>query len=422
MCYGQRILNEYGKKIIQLEAGEKLEGLDKYKQHTATYGDEDRNWGGEKQLNVFKIWESQGKKTDNNNIAFVTMGGSDWYLAAFARSFGEVGDYIELQIKDSSTPFRAIIADAKSGADKEGNGYNDGAAFFQDNNNPDLWWHLGHKYGDEVNMVEINLKNEDKIPSTQYLNSLKPVISVQNGGSCFDHPDAPVALTGTYVIQASAATTSYTPASTSNQRREESFASVVLDMARSLITFLSTTLDNGLSGREDSGNMYYAQDDQQGMNNYDVPIVGDANVMNTCRQLSQYLMSKHAHYGWGTSHDIEKAFANPDYNVCCATYVAIVLWKSGLLTPEQINRFNYNWTGNGGIPSMLEEFGWRRVSPSAASPGDVIVNFEVHAAIYAGNGKVWDEYSGVIESSGHPSGQPNSYNISGCQVWRAPGR
>jgi len=273
-------------------------------------------------------------------------------------------------------------------------------------------------------MVEINLKNYDKTPSSQYLESLKPVISVQNGGSCFDHPDAPVALTGTYVIQASAATTSSTPASTSNQKSEESFASVVLSMARSLITFLSTTLDNGLSGREDADNMYYAKDNQnnqQSMNGYDVPIVGDANVMNTCKQLTTYLMSKSVHYGAKTWHNIERNFLNPNYDIVCATYVAIVLWKSGLLTEEQINKYNYNWTGSGGIPSMLEAYGWRKVSPSSASPGDVIVNYTVHAAIYAGNGKVWDEYTGVIEDGSHPSGQPHSYNISNCQVWRAPG-
>lgn len=44
MCYGYRVVNEYGKKIIQLEPGEKVEGLDKYEQYGATYEEEDINW------------------------------------------------------------------------------------------------------------------------------------------------------------------------------------------------------------------------------------------------------------------------------------------------------------------------------------------------------------------------------------------
>lgn len=70
---------------------------------------------------------------------------------------------------------------------------------------------------------------------------------------------------------------------------------------------------------------------------------------------------------------------------------------------------------------MLESAGWIQVPPSEAQPGDVVNHYTVHVMIYAGNGRVWDQTSCVVSSSGSaPTGTTIPYDISSCQIWRAP--
>ena len=147
------------------------------------------------------------------------------------------------------------------------------------------------------------------------------------------------------------------------------------------------------------------------------------DIIKACEDVTQTFLSRGAHYSLDSgliSGDIAKSY-NEAQAACCATYVSMVLYKSGVLTEEQINAYNYHWTGDGGVPDMLAAAGWRQVSPSEAQAGDVINKFGVHVLIYAGNGMCWDQTSCVVSSSGaSPSGTTRSYDISNCQVWRAP--
>ena len=68
------------------------------------------------------------------------------------------------------------------------------------------------------------------------------------------------------------------------------------------------------------------------------------------------------------------------------------------------------------MPTMLEAAGFKRINPSDAKPGDIVIDYEIHAMIYAGNGKVWDQSSCV----GDKTGTTRSRNISNCLVYRAP--
>lgn len=95
----------------------------------------------------------------------------------------------------------------------------------------------------------------------------------------------------------------------------------------------------------------------------------------------------------------------------------MALYLSGMLTPEQINAYNYHWTGSGGIPSMLQAAGWYQVSPSEAQPGDVINDYTVHVLVYAGDGRFWDQNSATGSS---PLGTTVGYDLNRCQIWRAP--
>lgn len=153
-------------------------------------------------------------------------------------------------------------------------------------------------------------------------------------------------------------------------------------------------------------------------------MVGGGDILATCDAVMKDMIARNVHYSIGrlTWKNIEKSATDP--YACCATYVSIVLYKSGKLTAEQINAYNYHWTGSGGVPSMLQAAGWRRVNPAEKQPGDVINNPGVHVVIYAGDGKIYDQNCGVVSSNGNPPiGAPyaNYYATNNSyQVWRAP--
>lgn len=144
------------------------------------------------------------------------------------------------------------------------------------------------------------------------------------------------------------------------------------------------------------------------------------NIIETARAVAQYMIDNNIQYGAQTYGDIEKT-ATSDTSFVCATYVSVVLYESGLLTADQINAYNYHWTGSGGVGDMLEAAGWQRVSASEAQPGDVCVDLTVHAFIYAGGDLIYDEYCAQGLSSIEPYSNWSNYSgKSSLQVWRAP--
>ena len=132
-------------------------------------------------------------------------------------------------------------------------------------------------------------------------------------------------------------------------------------------------------------------------------------------------------------NNIEQSNDFSKYKCCCATYVSVVLYRTGLLTEEFINKYNYNYTGEingGGVCTMLRDAGWILINVDAAQPGDVCV-YDGHTFIYAGGNAIWDQNSGCISSSGNQParGTLNLWNYyknkcsdSGKKlyVWRAP--
>lgn len=154
---------------------------------------------------------------------------------------------------------------------------------------------------------------------------------------------------------------------------------------------------------------------------------GNGDVIETCKEITNLYLGRNGHYGPQTYNNIKKTYES-DTNLVCATYVSVVLYKSGLLTESQINGYNYHYTGAGGIPDMLKAAGWKQVPLSESQPGDVwnrpsqTAYGGGHAMIYAGNGKVWDQSSCMISSDGSsPSrGMRNYSNTQGVVCWRAP--
>ncbi len=169
-----------------------------------------------------------------------------------------------------------------------------------------------------------------------------------------------------------------------------------------------------LSVREEKAREYYEQ--------FKGRTKPSGNIIDACNEVMQEFLNRNGRYSlsnliWG---DIERCWTDSEC-ICCASYVSLVLYRAGALTPSQINAYNYQYTGPGGVSDMLQAAGWTMVAPSQAQPGDVIVDYNVHAMIYAGEGKVWDQSCCVISSKGNPpTRSTKTYNISGCQVWRAP--
>ena len=155
----------------------------------------------------------------------------------------------------------------------------------------------------------------------------------------------------------------------------------------------------------------------------------NGDILAACEEVAEMWRSRNMHYSLSqpplpTTVD---AALNSASAGCCATYVSTVLYRAGLLTADQIEKYAWHSTYPGGIPDMLKAAGWTQVDPKDKQPGDVINDLTVHVMIYAGDGKIWDQHCGVVSSSGQApiTGGPfaSSYaSRTDVQVWRAPGK
>lgn len=149
---------------------------------------------------------------------------------------------------------------------------------------------------------------------------------------------------------------------------------------------------------------------------------GSGDILATCETVMQEWLDRGVTYSisnliWG---DIEAA---SNYSsACCATYVSTVLYRSGLLTADQINAYNFHWTGSGGVSDMLRAAGWTQHSYSEAQPGDVVVDYTVHTLIYAGGNNYYDQTCAMNQynTAGSVLTGWSYYANRNVQVWRAP--
>mgnify|MGYP004494513341 CR=1 FL=1 len=368
-----------------------------FRQWGASHEEENISW--DKSTNQYKVnqlWISQGMTKDEHNWAYVTVAGEKWFLIAVAPVFGDVGDYLKVDTKAGET-YYCMIGDEKG----------DDAQFFYEGIH---WGHYDTGPPEDTNTCNIlemllYLNDGSSIPH-KFMGTLGEIARIQNGGNYFEHPEGPVNLSG----------------SSSGARDETStIIGVIGSWIRNVWSSLDTFIDNHTTGRQDVTVLYQFKDD--GDEDSSLGSAGNGDILSSCELVTKMLLDRGCTYSRGEgliSGDIDKQLYQSN-RFCCATYVAAVLYYSGLLTADQINAYNYHWTGSGGIPDMLAAAGWKQVSPSEAQPGDVVNDYEVHAMIYAGDGKIWDETSCVVMSNGRPpSGTTYEYDISGCQVWRAP--
>lgn len=208
----------------------------------ATYEQEDISWyPGTGQEKVNKLWEAGGKLTDENNWAYIkTPDGVNRYLVAVTPLFGNAGDYLDIHTKDGKT-IPCVMGDAK------GNDSGGGViGWYMYKGQP-----IGHKYDNGTCCVlEILLKDYNKIPSQDFLNSLNPVEWIQNGGSCLNG-GMPVGLNNTYNFGTGGGSENI-----DGDDESETFLGALNMLFRNLWDSSATSFENSVSGRNDTTVLY----------------------------------------------------------------------------------------------------------------------------------------------------------------------
>ena len=152
--------------------------------------------------------------------------------------------------------------------------------------------------------------------------------------------------------------------------------------------------------------------------------IGNGDVIKVCEEVTQHFLSRNVIYSVQGSQlisgNIEKCYNESNY-ICCSTYVSCVLYKSGLMAANHINKYGYHSTA--AQTGMLEDAGWTKIPFSQAKPGDVVIHDpgpKGHALIYAGGNLCWDETSATSRTNSKVS-KSSSY-LSEALIYRAPGR
>ena len=123
-----------------------------------------------------------------------------------------------------------------------------------------------------------------------------------------------------------------------------------------------------------------------GKNNKDYYNVKGGTIVEVAERIYHKYREGGWHYSLGNDliyGDIKAQSNNPKKAVCCASYVADVLYTSGALNEQDFSGHGYQ-TANSGISSLLSSKGWIRIEDyNSLQPGDIVFNSE-HTQIYVG--------------------------------------
>ena len=112
-------------------------------------------------------------------------------------------------------------------------------------------------------------------------------------------------------------------------------------------------------------------------------VTGNGDILSAAAQIH----SKYEKEGWtyaaSIGNDIAAATNDPNKHTVCATYVASVLYVSGAIPEETLNKYSYQEAYTG-IESVLIDNGWTQITNyDDLQPGDIVFMPE-HVQIYAG--------------------------------------
>lgn len=112
-------------------------------------------------------------------------------------------------------------------------------------------------------------------------------------------------------------------------------------------------------------------------------VTGNGDILAAAAQIH----SKYEKEGWtyaaSIGNDIAAATNDPNKHTVCATYVASVLYVSGAIPAETLNKYSYQ-QAHTGIENVLIDNGWTQITNyDDLQPGDIVFMPE-HVQIYAG--------------------------------------
>ena len=320
------------------------------------------------------LWEAQGSPETSDHFATVTVAGQERYLIALSTTFGWSGDYVDILLKDG-TVVPCFIGDSKDINDKE-SATNDGAYFYNG-------VHYGHTYeGDKCDIVEFILSSYggQGIPNfnREFAAKFDQVAAIINGGNYFLHPDGPIGLDGSY----SSLDSNTEDGDINDSDEYNTLDGAIIASFRELLNSFLTEISNARNGRDDATVKYFFRKEfnsNSGSNANNNVNSFNSDILETCRKVTEEMLNRNVTYSTNKEDeipldpggDIERCYKESK-SICCATYSSIVLYLSGRLTAEQINKFNYHYTGD--LPNMFEAAGLKKISWEEAVPGDIYVN------------------------------------------------
>ena len=146
----------------------------------------------------------------------------------------------------------------------------------------------------------------------------------------------------------------------------------------------------------------------------------NSDILAAAAEITKHYNNMNAvYYSSANMTDANVVNSYNDPNINCASYVAVVLWKAGALSEDQLKGKSYISPYK--MDVILGNNGWTNVGNNINNwkPGDVVsTGGSGHIMIYAGNGKFWDQ--NTCTPSGVRGDSPFSASYSGYHAWRSP--
>lgn len=112
-------------------------------------------------------------------------------------------------------------------------------------------------------------------------------------------------------------------------------------------------------------------------------VTGNGDILAAAAQIHLRYETENWTYAASISNDIAAATNDPNKHTVCATFVASVLYVSGAIPEETLNRYSYQ-RAHDGIENVLIDSGWIEITNyDDLQPGDIVF-MPGHVQIYAG--------------------------------------
>lgn len=365
------------------EAGDAVRVPAEVEQSYGTYEGYDRSDWSYTNKTIYEKWVEQGKPASDSHWAYLNINGKPRYLVAVVPTFGQTGDYIDIDLTcdGKSVTYPCIIADSKDIWVDSAYSYN-GVVY-------------GHTSNGKCNIIEVcselSADSSNWSSLAPLLNKLTGVTQIANGGSMLDHPDGPVGLNGNYNYEDG---TSSKDASADGDDEAESFNGAIAMIVRDAWDSISATFENNIRDRNDTSVLYDIKNlSRDGSSTSSATGITDENIR---AMYNEYEKNK------GTPYKMDHS--NFSYDTCMS-YYDCSSWTIHCLAHAGVKKIPL--TDAAGIFTGYCE----KVEADNRQPGDLIFlqgTYKAgisHVGIYLGKMTVdGEEGEWIIDTGGNPKG------------------